>query len=48
VNAVTYFKTKSFHRLVREFPEEAYEPSFIEKIEAQGVFDQFDMPGDSD
>ena len=35
-------------RLVREFPEEAYEPSFLEKIQAQGQLDQFDIPGDAD
>ena len=39
---------QTLDRLTREFPEEAYEPSFLEKLEAQGTFDQFDMPGDSD
>jgi NAD(P)-dependent dehydrogenase (short-subunit alcohol dehydrogenase family) len=39
---------KVMDRLVREFPEEAYEPSFLEKIQAQGQLDQFDLPGDAD
>ena len=35
-------------RLVREFPEEAYEPVFLEKIQAEGQLNQFDLPGDPD
>ncbi len=39
---------EALDNLVREIPEEAYEPSFLEKIQAQGQLDQFELPGDPD
>ena len=34
-------------RLVREFPEEAYEPSFLEKLQAEGFFPPPPEPDES-
>ncbi|MEE9516935.1 MAG: SDR family oxidoreductase [Candidatus Adiutricales bacterium] len=35
---------KVLDRLVREYPEEAYEPSFIERMQAEGYFGGMDLP----
>ena len=35
---------KVLDRLVREYPEEAYEPSFIERMQAEGYFGGMNLP----